>query len=223
MNPKELMDNRVGGIVNVTRPDGVLPLQQAPLNPFVFQTIQMMDQNKEDTTGVSRLSKGLNRDAISTQNSQGLVEDLVALSDRRAKLIARRFANFLEELYIGIYQLVLDHQDYTDAIEVAGNWVQVDPSQWRERTLCQADIKVGYGEMDREAMELVQIDKLLSEKGPMYGPEQSYNVISKALVKKGYKDVSSFLIPPDKQQPPQPDPVMMAKAQLDRPPLRPRR
>jgi hypothetical protein len=215
MNPKELMDNRVGGIVNVTRPDGVLPMQQSPLNPFVFQTIQMMDQNKEDVTGVSRLSKGLNRDAISTQNSQGLVEDLVALSDRRAKLIARRFANFLEELYLGIYQLVLDHQDYEDAIEVAGNWVQVDPAEWRERTLCQADIKVGYGEMDREAMELVQIDKLLSEKGPMYGPEQSYNVISKALVKKGYKDISSFLVPPDKQQPPQPDPVMMAKVQLD--------
>jgi hypothetical protein len=213
MNPKELMDNRVGGIVNVTRPDGVMPLEQSALNPFVFQTIQMMDQNKEDTTGVSRLSKGLNRDAISTQNSQGLVEDLVALSDRRAKLIARRFANFLEELYIGIYQLVLDHQDYTDAIEVAGNWVQVDPSQWRERTLCQADIKVGYGEMDREAMELVQIDKLLSEKGPMYGPEQSYNVISKALVKKGYKDVSTFLIPPNKQQPPQPDPIALAEAQ----------
>jgi hypothetical protein len=215
MNPKELMDNRVGGIVNVTRPDGVLPLEQAALNPFVFQTIQMMDQNKEDTTGVSRLSKGLNREAVSTQNSRGLVEDLVALSDRRAKLIARRFANFLEELYLGIYQLVLDHQDYTDVIEVAGNWVEVDPSKWRERTLCQADIKVGYGEQEQEAEELVQIDGLLSQKGPVYGPQQSYNVLSRALIKKGYKDVSSFLIPPDKQQPPQPDPAMMAKAQSD--------
>src|SRR5579863_3106845 len=89
MNPRELMENRVGGLVNVTRADAVTPLQQAQLNPFVFQTIQMMDQNKEDTTGMSRLSKGLNRDAISTQNSTDLIEDLVSLSDRRMKLVAR--------------------------------------------------------------------------------------------------------------------------------------
>jgi hypothetical protein len=217
MNPKELMDNRVGGIVNVTRADGVQSLPQAPLNPFVFQTIQMMDQNKEDTTGVSRLSKGLNREAVSTQNSRGLVEDLVALSDRRAKLIARRFANFLEELYIGIYQLVLDHQDYTDALEVAGNWVQVDPRKWRDRTLCQADIKVGYGEQEKEADELVQIDQFLRTRGDpaFYGKQEQYNVLSRALTKRGYKDISNFLVPPDKHQPAQPDPVMMAKVKLD--------
>lgn len=215
MDPKELMDNRVGGVVNVTRPDGVLPLEQAPLNPFIFQTIQMMDQNKEDTTGVSRLSKGLNRDAISTQNSRGLVEDLVALSDRRAKLIARRFAMFLEELYLGIYQLVLDHQDYTEALDVAGNWVTVDPRQWRERTMCSAEIKVGYGEMEREAEELVMIDKLLRERGDpaIYPAQQQFNVLSKALIKKGYKDVTSYIVPPDQQKPTQPDPMKMAEVE----------
>jgi hypothetical protein len=217
MNPKELMDNRVGGIVNVTRPDGVMPLEQAPLNPFVFQTIQMLDQNKEDTTGVSRLSKGLNRDAISSQNSRGLVEDLVALSDRRCKLIARRFAQFLEELYLGIYQLVLDHQDYEDALEVAGNWVNVNPQDWRERTICTAEIKVGYGEMEREAEELVQMDALLRGRGDpaLYPKQQQFNVLSLALLKRGYKDVANFIVPPEKQQPLPPDPVMMAKIQSD--------
>lgn len=214
MDPKELMDNRIGGVVNVTRPDGVMPLEQAPLNPFIFQTLQMMDQAKEDTTGVSRLSKGLNREAVSTQNSRGLVEDLVSLSDRRAKLIARRFAGFLEELYLGIYQLVLDHQDYTEALEVAGNWVTVDPKAWRERTMCTAEIKVGYGELEKEAEELVQIDQYLSQNPAMYGPEQKYHVTSQALIKKGYKDVSNYIIPPDKQQPPPPNPEMEAKVAL---------
>jgi hypothetical protein len=217
MNPKELMENRVGGLVNVTRPDAVAALQQAPLNPFVFQTDQAMDVSKEDVTGISRLSKGLNRDAVSTQNSSKLVEDLVSLSDRRAKLIARRFANFLEELYIGVYQLVLDHQDFVDEVAVGGNWVPVDPKQWRERSRCQAEIKVGYGEMEQEAEELVMMDKLLLQRGQpgIYGPEQQYHVLSQALIKKGYKDVNSYLIPPKQQQPPQPDPVAMAKAKHD--------
>lgn len=34
LNPRELLDNRLGGIVNVTRPDGVSPLPQNPLNPI---------------------------------------------------------------------------------------------------------------------------------------------------------------------------------------------
>jgi hypothetical protein len=217
MNPKELMDNRIGGIVNVTRADAVQALQQAPLNPFVFQTIQMMDQSKEDTTGVSRLSKGLNREAVSTQNSRGLVEDLVALSDRRAKLVARRFSTFIEELYIGIYQLVLDHQDYVEDIEVAGNWVPVDPRKWRDRSICQADIKVGYGEQEKEADELVQIDQFLRSRGDpsIYTKKEQYSVLSRALVKRGFKDVANFLVPPDKQQPTPPDPVMMAKVQSE--------
>ena len=79
-NPRELIDNRVGGIVNVSRPDAITPMAQAPLNPFIFQTIQMLDEDKEDTTGVSRLSQGLNKDAISKQNSAAMVEQLATMS-----------------------------------------------------------------------------------------------------------------------------------------------
>ncbi len=215
MNPKELMDNRVGGLVNVTRQDAVTPLLQQPLNPFVFQTIQMLDQTKEDTTGMSRLSKGLNRDAISTQNSSRLIEDLVALSDRRMKLIARRFSQFLRDLYIGVYQLVLDHQDYEVGLEVAGNWVNVDPRQWRERTMVTVDIKVGYGEQNQEAEDLVLIDKYLSQAHPdLYTTQNKFNVLAKALMKKGYKDVTTYITPPQNVPPPQPNPLMMAEVQL---------
>lgn len=215
MNARELMDNRVGGIVNVTRPDAINALQQSPLNPFVFQTLQMMEQNKEDVTGVSALAKGLDKNAISTQNSQGLVEQLVTLSDRRMKIIARQFSEFLRDLYVGIYQLVLDHQDFADEIEVAGNWVRIDPRQWRERTMVTTEITVGYGEMEKEADKLVQIDQYLSQPAlaPMYDAQRRYNVITRALQKKGIKDISNFIVPLQQQKPPQPDPKMMAEVQ----------
>ena len=41
VNPRELMNNKVGGIVNTTRPDAIQPLPQAALNPFVFQTLNL--------------------------------------------------------------------------------------------------------------------------------------------------------------------------------------
>jgi hypothetical protein len=71
--------------------------------------------------------------------------------------------------------------------------------------------------MEQEAEELVMMDKLLLQRGQpgIYGPEQQYHVLSQALIKKGYKDVNSYLVPPQQQPPPQPDPVAMAKAKHD--------
>ena len=57
-NPRELIDNRVGGLVNVTRPDAIAPIPQAPLNPFIFQTLQELQDDLEENTGVSSLSTG---------------------------------------------------------------------------------------------------------------------------------------------------------------------
>ena len=55
-NPRELISNRVGGLVNVSRPDAIAPMPQASLNPFIFQTINMLDDEKEETSSVSSLS-----------------------------------------------------------------------------------------------------------------------------------------------------------------------
>src|SRR6202035_1348623 len=47
-NPRELTENRIGGIVNVKSvADSIAPLPVAPLNPFIFQTVQMLDDDKE--------------------------------------------------------------------------------------------------------------------------------------------------------------------------------
>ena len=91
-NPRELIDNRVGGLVNVTRPDAIVPMPQASLNPFVFQTLQELQDNLEETSSISSLTTGMNKDAVSKQNSAALVEQLATMSQQRQKIIARNFA-----------------------------------------------------------------------------------------------------------------------------------
>ena len=98
-NPRELIDNRVGGLVNVTRPDAIAPMPQAPLNPFIFQTLKELQDNLEENTGVSSLSTGMNKDAVSKPNSAALVEQLTSMSQQQ-KIIARNFANqFVKPLF----------------------------------------------------------------------------------------------------------------------------
>lgn len=215
MNPKELMDNRVGGIVNTTRPDAVAPLLQAPLNPFVFQTLELLDYRKEDTTGVSKLSQGLNKDAVSKQNSQGMVEQLTSMSQQRQKVIARNFANqFLVPLFLDIYELALEKVDKEEIIEVAGEYVPVTPASWRARRDVTVELHLGYGEQEREAQSYFALDQMLSQDPkaqPLYTLDKKYNLLKTAWSKKGVKNISDYLVHPEQVQPPQPDPKMVAE------------
>lgn len=215
INPREMIENRVGGLVNVTRPDGIMPLQQASLNPFVFQTIQLLDEDKEDTTGVSKLSQGLNKDAVSKQNSQAMIEQLVGLSQQRQKIIARNFANqFVIPLFLEVYKLVIENEDQRKIIEVAGQFIEVDPQKWDERTDVTVKLKLGYGEKEQEAQRLLGLHQFLSQDpgaSPMYDMPQKYGLLSDYLKLTGHKDVSRYLKPLNQIQPPQPPPDLVAE------------
>lgn len=220
VNPRELLDNRIGGVVNVTRPDGIMPLAQASLNPFVFQTIQLLDEDKEDTTGVSKLSQGLNKDAISKQNSEAMVEQLVGLSQQRQKIVARNFAHhFLIPLYLEVYRLVIENEDKQKVVELSGEWVELTPSRWDERLDVQVALKLGYGEQENEAKKYLALHQMLTaDPGiqPMYGIEQRYNMLRAFLENSGLKNVSDFLIPPKEIEPPQPDEMQMLQIEFQK-------
>jgi hypothetical protein len=218
-NPKELIENRFGGIVNVTRADGIAPLAQASLNPFVFQTIQLLDEDKEEATGVSRLSQGLNKDAVSKQNSQGMIENLVTLSQQREKIIARNFANqFVKELYLEVYRLVVANEKREKVINVAGSFNRIDPASWDERTDVVVQMKLGYGEQEREAQKYVMLHQFLSQDpglAPMYDMKKKFNMAKEILDKSGLKNVVEFLTPPEQVPPPQPDPMQMKMIEIE--------
>ena len=220
VNPREMLENRIGGIVNVTRPDGIFPYPQSSLNPFVFETIKLLDEDKEDTTGVSKLSQGLNKDAISSQNSQGMVEQLVGLSQQRQKIIARNFAKqFLTKLYLKVYKLVIENEDREKIIDVAGEWVEITPSQWAARTEVTPVLRLGYGEAEKDAQDDLMLHQLLSsdpQVAPMYGMEQKHALLSSFMEKKGRKNVDDILLHPSKVEPPKPDPMMVHTMEMDK-------
>jgi hypothetical protein len=217
MNPRELLDNRMGGIVNVRRPDSVAALPQASLNPYIYQTLTLLDSSNEKSTGISALSQGLNKDAISSQNSKGLVDNMMKASGQRAKIMARNFANnFLVPLMIEVIRLAILHVKQPEFIEVAGAPLQCNVHQWSDRKTCSVSQHLGYGEKDMAAAELIQAYQLMAKDpalGNMLGPEQRYAMLSDAAKLKGFTRWPAYLNPkaPPVQQ--QPDPIKMQEAQ----------
>jgi hypothetical protein len=217
-NPRELIDNRVGGIVNTTRPDAISPMLQAPLNPFTFQTIQMLDEDKEDTTGVSKISQGLNKDAISKQNSAAMVEQLATMSQQRQKIIARNFANqFVKPLFQEVYQLVCENEKQERIVELSGEYVSCDPRKWREKRDVVTEMHLGYGEQEREAQKFMALHNVLSADpslSKMYQPQNQYELISRTMDMTGIKDISAFLTNPQELPEEQPDPAQELQMQM---------
>jgi hypothetical protein len=212
-NPKELLDNRLGGIVNITRPDAIMPMEQAPMNPFVYQTLEMIKAKNEETTGISSLSQGLNKDAISKQNSAAMMENLVSLSQTRQKIVARNFGNgFLIPLWLKVYNLVLMKEKKERVVELSGNWVPVNPKTWRERRDATVSLHLGYGEQEKEAGKYTMLLSMAAQDPELSASMQvaggKYNAAKKILMLNGIKDVSNFLAHPSKVPPPQPDPMM---------------
>ncbi|MDQ2066743.1 hypothetical protein Q9295_10170 [Xinfangfangia sp. CPCC 101601] len=209
-NASELVENRIGGIVNVRRMDGIAPIPQGQLNPYVFSLISMIDEDKEEVTGISKLSQGMNKDAISTQNSQGMVEQLISQSQQRQKIVARRFGKFVRELFGLIYDTVIDFVEEAEYLDVTGNYVPVKPADWIERSAASIELSLGYGDQQREAMKWTEIDQYFRtdpQLAPAYDYTKRYEVLRRGLELRGVEDIESFLTPPDKLPPAQPSPA----------------
>jgi len=218
VNPKELLENRLGGVVNVTRPDAVAPLMQAPLNPYVFQVDGKLDADKEAFTGVSRLAQGLNKDAVSKQNSNDMIGNLVTLSQQRQKMMARNLAyGYIADLFLLVYQVVIENEKTSRVHQVAGDWVPVDPSDWAERNSVTVEFSLGYNEEEKESDKYLAMDQYLTQAGlgPQYGPKERYEVLKRSATHRGIVDFEVLLQPPTEENQPQPDPLVMKKVELE--------
>lgn len=206
-NPRELQENRLGGLVNVRRMDGLAPIPQAPLNPYVFNLIGMIDEDKEEVTGISKLSQGMNKEAISTQNAEGMVDQLIGQSQQRNRIIARRFGLFIQELFLLINNTAVEHVDAETIIEISGEQMTVTPSDWQERKVASVELTLGANDAAKEAAKWDQIDQRIKADPILsagYDYAKSYEVASRALEARGIEDIGVILTPPDQMKPPEP-------------------
>lgn len=221
-NPRELLENRLGGVVTVNSLDAVAPMTQAPLNPYVFNLMAGMAGKIDEVTGISALSQGLNPDAVSQQNSAGMIEKLMSASQVGQKQCARQFVDqFLIPLYDLISDLVITHESRQKIVQVAGGFLQVDPSQWVAGRSATPSAHLGFGEREAEAQKLIGFAAAVRQDptglGQKFmGPEGAYSMISDILTMQGKRNEVQRWFPytPDKLPPPQPSPMEIADVQL---------
>lgn len=208
----DLLTTKVGRIARFDRPVGE---SYAPLTvPFMadasFPMLEYFDQEKKDRTGISSDSEGLSPEALK-HVQQSVMAQSVDLSKMKVETVARIFAETgLKSLFLHIHELVLKHQQKADVVKLRGQWVRVNPTEWRERKDMTVNIGLGISTREQSMIYLEGIwnkQVAMVEGGGMnltVTPKNIYNTAVEMVKNANYKRPDMFFQDPGDQKAPPP-------------------
>jgi hypothetical protein len=218
-NLDDLLTQRPGGVVRVKSPNAVMPLNTPALEPYSFQMLEYLDGVRESRAGVSKMSQGMNENALTSHTTATAVNAVMGAAQSRVELIARNFAETgVKDLMITIYELLLKNQDKERVVKLRNEWVPVRPDVWNDKYDCTVSVALGHGSKDQQMMHLSQMIQFAGEAmkgGLSIVNEQNIYNLGAALVKAmGFQNVNDFLTDPSMVPPQQKEPTPKEQADL---------
>ena len=228
----DLLDNRIGGFVRVSHPGTVNPLVTSPLQPWTFNLLEHWEQRREQRTGVTRYSGGLDPNTLN-KTATGVMT-IMSAAARRIELIARIFAETgFKDRIRGILDLSAKYPEYVGEriLRLTNRELDISADKLTGRYDLVVNAGIGAGNKETQSAHLMN---LLNEQKQIiaagFGPgnpqsivtlENFYNTMKTIIENVGFKNTADFVTDPtDAEAPrdpvnePQPDPAQI-KAQMD--------
>lgn len=190
-----------------------------------LQVIEYLDSVREQRTGQTKGSQGLDADAMQSTAEMGIAAQLSA-AQQRIDLIARIIAETgIKDLFMGLQKLTMRHQDIERVVRLRGTWITVDPRTWEAPLDLIVNVGLGAGTSDERLGRLEKIRAYQGEVIQLLGPSPfvTYKMYRDTLAKmaeiSGEGNPSQYFgdIPPDWTPPApagKPDPAtILAEAQ----------
>ncbi len=205
VNLADLLTSRPGGIVRTKVPNAVTPLPTPPLQPYVFETLKYLDGIREERSGMTKYSQGLNEGTLTSHTTASAVSQTMTAAQQRVELIARCFAETgVKELMQMIYELVQKNQDKARMIMLRNEFIPVRPDMWRDKMDCTVSVGLGHSNRDQQLMHistLMQFAAQAMRGGLSIINEQNlYNLGAEMIKNMGFKNVEDFLTDPRQTQ-----------------------
>lgn len=225
VNIDDLLNPSIGGFVRVKE----LGQTREINTPFVagasFQMVEYLDGVREARTGVTRYNQGM--DANSLNKTATGVTLITNASQQRQELIARQYAeSFLIEVFRKMLKLVCTHQNKAEMVRLRGQWVEIDPTQWKAEYDMSVAVGLGTGNRDQmigQLQQLLELDERIvglqgGLDGPLLNQENVHEKLKRLVEAMGLKGVERYYMEPaaeeQSQQPPE-DPMAQFKAESE--------
>lgn len=211
VNIDDLLDNRPGGIVRGRgAPQQALgAVGQPNLNQPAFTMGEWLENELENRTGFTRYSQGLDADALN-KTATG-INIITQKADMRLRLMSRFAAAAIKTMFRKLLKLVLQYQQQQEWIRVAGEFVPINPQEWKDEFDITINVGLGHGTKQQQAQRVMAMMPLQLQ-GLQMGivtPDQIANTIRLFATLNEFKNPEKFVMP-ENTQPGQPVPPMRA-------------
>ena len=226
VNIDDVLNTDIGQPIRMRAPGMVQPFTVPFVGKEAFPVLSYLDEAKENRTGVSKASAGLNADALQSSTASA-VSATMSGAQGRVELICRHFADGMKDLFKLVNSLVIKHQEQQDVMRLNNEFIPIDPRYWDSDKDMMINVAISKSS-DEEKFQVLtslaqkqeQIMQTLGPQNPLVDLQQYANTLSKMIEMAGFKDAKTFInteIPPMPPQPPEeqkPDPAeMLAQAE----------
>ncbi len=216
VNIDDVLNTDIGQPIRVRAPGMVQPFSVPFVGKEAFPVLSYLDESKENRTGVSKASAGLNADALQS-STKAAVSATMSGAQGRIELICRHFAEGgMKDLFTLINNLVIKHQNAEDVFRLNGKFIPVNPRYWDSDKDLIVNVAISkssdeekFGILGQVANKQEQILTSLGANNPMVTLQQYANTLSRMIELAGFKDPESFIntnVPPIQPQPAQQKP-----------------
>ena len=232
VNIDDVLDGTAGGIIRMRQAGMVQPITGTPVGGEVRPLMDYIDQLKEQRTGMSKASQGLDANAL-----QSTTASAISATVRGAQVKLESYARTMAEtgvksLFKGILHLVTKYDQKPRIVRLRNNFVPVDPREWHSEFDVVVQVGLGTADDEQKIAFLTQIaqkqEQILMQMGadnPVVSMSQYVNTLRSIAEVGGFKDADQFFNSPQQiqmmqqqmaQQPPQAqDQVAMAQMQAE--------
>ncbi len=201
--------------------NAIMPEQ---MQSIVAELLPVIQDARQATSLRSGIAPENNVDPdVLQQSTMGAFMGAMEKAGERLEMIARIMAETgFKQLFRKVHQLCRQYPDIATTVKLRGEWIDVDPSSWEDRT--DMTVNVGLGNNNKQMMVglLTQMLEMQKEAMPsgLADVTKLYNTLQKLVESAGIGAVEQFFndpTDPSFQAPePQPDPqTILANAQAE--------
>ena len=227
VNIDDVLNTDIGQPIRMRAPGMVQPFAIPFVGKEAFPVLGYLDDAKENRTGVSKASAGLNAEELQSTTSAAVTATMSG-AQGRIELICRHFAEGgLKTMFKTVNNLVIKHQEAQDVFRLNGKFIPVDPRYWDTDKDMVVNVAISKSS-DEEKFQVLtglaskqeQIMQTLGPQNPLVSMQQYANTLTRMIELAGFQDAQSFIntevppAPPQPQEPPKPDAAeMLAQAE----------
>jgi hypothetical protein len=171
VNAEDMKNGEIGALIRAKEMGQVEELQTPSSAQFTLPVFQAMQETSERRSGITKLSQGLNPDALQSTSAIA-AQAAVAASDARIEMMARNIGETgVKSLFNCILKTAIYNIRDAQSIAIPEGFKRVNPSMWHLYLNVRPKVGLGSGRIDEKKTVLQAIIPLQKEIIQQYGPE----------------------------------------------------